>query len=88
MLALRRLKEFLDHLGEELSKIDRPLLVVQGQLDDELYQESATRIYEQAKSKEKQLLWYKESGHIITFDKEKDQVHEDVFRFLEELDWA
>lgn len=88
MPALRRLKEFLDHLGEDLSKIDVPLLVVQGQLDDELYKESATRIYEQAQSKEKQQLWYKGSGHIVTLDKEKDQVHEDVFHFLEELDWA
>ncbi|WP_054709855.1 alpha/beta fold hydrolase [Bacillus sp. JCM 19041] len=87
MPALMRLKELLDHLGEELPKIDVPLLVAQGQLDGDLYKESATRIYEQAKSKEKQLRWYNDSGHIITLDKEKDQVHKDVLEFLEELDW-
>ncbi|MEH7560284.1 carboxylesterase, partial [Priestia megaterium] len=28
-----------------------------------------------------------ESGHTITFDKERDQLHEDVYAFLESLDW-
>ena len=29
--------------------------------------------------------WYEESGHVITFDKERNQLHEDVFAFLESL---
>ena len=26
-------------------------------------------------------------GHVITLDKEQDQLHEDVYQFLETLDW-
>ena len=35
----------------------------------------------------KELKWYEESGHVITLDKEKDQLHEDIYQFLERLDW-
>ncbi|PNB42322.1 carboxylesterase, partial [Pseudomonas sp. GW456-E7] len=26
-------------------------------------------------------------GHVITLDKERDLVHQDVYEFLEKLDW-
>ena len=30
---------------------------------------------------EKDIKWYHESGHVITIDKEKEQVFEDVYQF-------
>ena len=35
----------------------------------------------------KELKWYEKSGHVITLDKEKEQLHQDVYSFLEQLDW-
>ena len=35
----------------------------------------------------KEIKWYEESGHVITLDKERDQLHEDIYAFLEKLDW-
>ncbi|HEI9965411.1 TPA: carboxylesterase, partial [Staphylococcus aureus] len=29
-----------------------------------------------------------QSGHVITIDKEKEQVFEDIYQFLESLDWS
>ena len=39
-------------------------------------------------SDDKQLKWYEKSGHVITLGPEKDQLHEDIFEFLESLDWT
>ena len=36
---------------------------------------------------EKQIKWYEKSGHVITLGPEKEQLHEDIFEFLESLDW-
>lgn len=36
----------------------------------------------------KDIKWYANSGHVITIDKEKEQVFEDVYSFLESLDWS
>ncbi|MEC0627684.1 carboxylesterase, partial [Bacillus spizizenii] len=44
-------------------------------------------IYNEVETDDKQLKWYEESGHVITLDKERDLVHQDVYEFLEKLDW-
>ncbi|MBJ8077697.1 carboxylesterase, partial [Bacillus cereus group sp. N12] len=31
--------------------------------------------------------WYEDSTHVITLDKQRDELHEDVYNFLEQLDW-
>jgi carboxylesterase len=48
---------------------------------------SANIFYEESQSEIKEIKWYEESGHVITLDKERNQLHEDVYRFLEKLDW-
>ena len=50
--------------------------------------ESANYIYEQVEADQKDIKWYKNSGHVITMDKEKEQLHEDILAFLESLDWS
>nr|WP_281176868.1 hypothetical protein [Priestia koreensis] len=42
-------------------------------------------IYEQTSTEKKTLKWYEQSGHIITLDQEREQVHEEVYEFLEGL---
>ena len=64
-----------------------PLFVVQARHDQMIKTESANIIYNEAESELKELKWYEESGHVITMDKEKDQLHEDIYQFLEKLDW-
>ncbi|GGG18886.1 carboxylesterase [Lysinibacillus alkalisoli] len=72
---------------QQLSKINVPTLILQGALDDDLYQKSAPMILETVKAQEKELIWYENSGHIITLDKERDKVNEDVCEFLDQVDW-
>ena len=56
-------------------------------LDEVIDPDSANVIYDNAESDEKQIEWYEKSGHVITLGPEKEQLHEDIFEFLESLDW-
>ena len=63
-------------------------MFLQGALDGDIYKESASFILEQVETDNKEIIWYEESGHIITTGKEKDKVCEDVYTFLNQLDWT
>ena len=73
---------------EDLPAIKAPTLVLQGLLDDELYQQSAPFILDTVKTDDKEIIWYENSGHIITLDKERDKVYEDVYNFLNHIEWS
>lgn len=73
---------------DDLSAIKAPTLVLQGSLDDELYQESAPFILNTVETDDKEIIWYENSGHIITLDKEREKVYEDVYKFLDHIEWS
>lgn len=85
--ALEELQQVISDVGHHLSTITCPTLVLQGALDGSLYKESAEIIYEQTSAEQKTLTWYEQSGHIITLDQEREQVYEEVYKFLEQLKW-
>lgn len=87
MKTLKALQELIAEVRKNIDMIYAPTFVVQARHDKMINTESANIIYNEIESPEKEIKWYEESGHVITFDKEKDQLHEDVFRFLESLDW-
>ncbi|WP_339227406.1 alpha/beta fold hydrolase [Oceanobacillus sp. FSL K6-2867] len=87
-------KELFAGLGKTITEVKNnidtiytPVFVVQARQDRMINTESATYIYENVESDVKELTWYEDSGHVITLDKEKDQLHEDIYQFLESLDW-
>lgn len=86
MSFLDELQSFIDDTGSRLSAIKDPAFILQGAKDAALYKESAFRIHDEILSEEKELKWYRESGHIITLDQERQQVYEDVKDFLLKLD--
>lgn len=88
MESLKDLQQLIQEVRGQVDHIYAPLFVAQGSLDDVIDTDSANIIFEQAESIEKQIKWYEESGHAITFDKEKEQLHEDILEFLESLDWG
>ncbi|MGN1385869.1 MAG: alpha/beta hydrolase [Bacillus sp. (in: firmicutes)] len=87
MQTLEALQELITGVRESLSNIQTPTFVVQARQDEVINPESAEIIYNEIKESNKQLKWYEKSGHVITLDKEKQQLHEDVYRFLEQLNW-
>ncbi|PZX07595.1 esterase/lipase [Psychrobacillus insolitus] len=86
--ALHGVHAFTENTRKGLRSIKSPTLVLQGTLDDAIYQESASFIHDEVESIEKEIIWYEQSGHIITTGKEKEKVCEDVHGFLEQVEWA
>lgn len=64
-----------------------PIFIVQAKNDQMVNIDSAKIIYNEVESTEKSIKMYEESGHVITLDKEREQLHEDVLQFLNSLDW-
>lgn len=88
MESLQDLRELIQEVRGQVDHIYAPLFVAQGRLDDVIDTNSANVIYEQAESIDKHIKWYEESGHVITLEKEKEQLYEDILEFLESLDWG
>ncbi|WP_438312448.1 alpha/beta hydrolase [Sporosarcina sp. FA9] len=88
MPSLTDLRELVYDVRKNVDTIYAPLFVVQGSLDDVIEPESATVIYEYAESVVKQIKWYDKSGHVITLGPEKEMLYEDIYKFLESLDWS
>jgi carboxylesterase len=87
MLTLKALQELIKEVRENVDMIYAPTFVVQARNDHMINPDSANIIYNAVESDNKKLKWYEESGHVITLDKERDQLHEDVYEFLESLNW-
>ncbi|MFJ7637680.1 alpha/beta hydrolase [Peribacillus sp. NPDC097225] len=87
MHSLKDVLHIIEDTSENLDLITAPTLVQQGRLDDSDYTESAPMIFNDVDTQHRQLIWYEQSGHIITLGKEREQVYEDVHRFLNNLIW-
>lgn len=87
MDSLKDVLHIIEDTSENLDLITSPTLVQQGRLDDADYTNSAPTIFNEIDTQHRQLIWYENSGHIITLGKEREQVYEDVYRFLNTLHW-
>ncbi|OXS79402.1 alpha/beta hydrolase [Domibacillus enclensis] len=88
MNTLNALRDLVQDVRNHIDHIYAPVLVVQARQDQMIDTNSANIIYEGVETDEKQLKWYEQSGHVITLDKEKEQLHKDILEFLEQLDWT
>ncbi|WP_339254217.1 carboxylesterase [Sporosarcina sp. FSL W8-0480] len=87
MPSLSELSTLVDSIREELPSIHAPLFVVQSTNDEVIDANSANVIFSNSASSDKQIKFYDESTHVITLGPEKEQLHEDIYQFLESLEW-
>jgi carboxylesterase len=87
MNTLKALQNLIAEVRDNVDMIYSPIFVAQARHDKMINPDSANIIYEAVENDFKKIKWYEESGHVITLDKERDQLHEDVYAFLEQLDW-
>ncbi|WP_069366573.1 alpha/beta hydrolase [Salisediminibacterium beveridgei] len=85
--TIRALHTFIEGVRQDIDLIYTPTLIAQGLKDEVVDPESARWIHDHVETDQKELFWYKESGHVVTLDQEKEQLHKDVYAFLEKLDW-
>jgi carboxylesterase len=87
MQTLKSLQSLISEVRDNVDMIYAPIFVVQARHDQVINVESANIIYNEVEATIKKLKWYEESSHVITLDKERDLLHEDIYHFLEQLDW-
>ncbi|NPC94193.1 alpha/beta fold hydrolase [Bacillus sp. WMMC1349] len=87
MNTLKALQELITDVREHVDMIYTPTFVVQARHDDMINPDSANIIYHAVETDDKKLKWYEKSGHAITLDQERETLHEDIYRFLETLNW-
>ncbi|MDN6630243.1 MAG: carboxylesterase, partial [Staphylococcus equorum] len=80
--TLKELQGQIQDVRDHVDEVMDPLLVVQAEQDQMINTDSANIIYNESESDEKDIKWYANSGHVITIDKEKELVFEDVYQFL------
>ncbi len=84
---LKQLQNLIQDVREHVDLIYAPTFVVQARNDHMINPDSANIIFNEVEATIKELKWYEKSGHVITLDQERDQLHEDIYLFLEKLDW-
>jgi carboxylesterase len=87
MNTLHALQNLISDVRNNIDMIYAPTFVVQARHDEMINTDSANVIYNGVESNLKKIKWYEDSTHVITMDKQKDELHEDVYNFLEQLDW-
>ncbi|MGM9988297.1 MAG: alpha/beta hydrolase [Bacillaceae bacterium] len=87
MNTLKSLRDFMKDIHHNTDMVYAPLFVVQARHDEMIDPASANIIFDEAQSSIKKLKFYEESGHVITIDKERDILNEDIYQFLESLEW-
>ncbi|EJS74981.1 carboxylesterase [Bacillus cereus] len=87
MNTLKALQELIRDVRNNVDMIYAPTFVVQARHDEMINTDSANIIYNGVESTLKDIKWYEDSTHVITLDKQREELHEDVYNFLEQLDW-
>lgn len=85
--TIRQLGPFIDDVRSHLSDIKVPTYIAQPRKDQLIGTDHADYIHDHISATNKQLKWYENSTHVITVDRERDMLNEDVYQFLETLNW-
>ena len=88
MPSLQDLQQLVVSTSREIDMLYTPVFVVQSRNDHVINPDSATIIYETVESPNKRLKWFEKSGHVITIGPEKEQLHEDILMFFNDLEWS
>lgn len=76
------LVRLIREMRSRLPRVSAPALVVQAAKDELVLEKSAEYIFSQIASKEKKLSWYENSTHIITVDKERKELFQEIEEFI------
>lgn len=79
------LRKLIRHVKRHLPEIEVPALIVQAVKDETVVPSSASLIYEKISSQDKTIRWYEKSSHIITLDKEREKLFEEVAKFVQRV---
>lgn len=76
---------FVRLVCKKLPEVKAPALIIQARKDETIIPESADYIYEHISSTVKHLSWYEKSSHIITVDRERKKLFQEVDDFMKKI---
>ena len=80
--SINSLLELIKHVSELLPTVTADALVMQSRHEHTVKPESAQYIYDNLGSKNKELIWWNRSGHVITLDVGYEEVYKAINSFL------
>lgn len=75
--------DFVPHLQSDLPDIHAPALLIQSRGDRSIPEDSMPQFHARLGSREKEMVWLENSGHLVLEDYAKEQAFEHVLRFLQ-----
>jgi len=84
MRSTEQLLLFMQELNESLPAVSAPALLVHSRQDSTVEPGMMPRIYERLGSDDKRMLWLEHSGHIVTEDREREQVYQAIHEFIQQ----
>ena len=83
MTGIWELIKLSKKIRKQFNKITAPILLIHSNEDDLTSVKSAKIVYNNVKSKDKELIILKDSYHMVLYDNEKDFVYNKALEFLE-----
>lgn len=83
--AVSNLLTLMRMARRNLKKVTAPILVVQPKLDETIRPVSATIIFNQVSSPQRDILWLPNSSHVCTLGPEREVIHGRVLAFLQQV---
>ncbi len=81
--AIAELRDLLVVMRQALPKIKVPVLLVHSRQDGGVPPDNMTTIYEHLGSKDKEMLWLDNSGHVVTREPERMRIFQAAQDFIE-----
>jgi len=72
-------------VNSHLQEIRRPILIVQGRLDNRVHPKAPEIIEQSVSSAVKEIHWMKNSTHCVILDREQDQVIDITLKFIQKV---
>jgi carboxylesterase len=76
--------QFVKQARRNLGAIRAPILVMHSHNDHTAHPSAATLVYDSVSSEDKQIVWVDDSYHVITLDRDRDEVYRRTYEFIKE----
>ncbi len=84
LASVSELEKVMSKTADLLSKVEAPILIIQGDEDPVVKRESAKLIYDAVSSKDKKLMILPRKRHSILADEGHEEVFVSIYRFIED----
>ena len=76
--------QFVKQARQNLGAVRSPILLIHSHNDHTAHPSTAPLVYDSVSSEDKQLVWVDDSYHVITLDRDRDEVYRRTYEFIKE----